>query len=123
MLTVVQRTGDAAGLLGICGPATVGIWTIMATTRAMEVVLEGSTLTVSHHSTVDTFDLADPYRSVEIRGTLGSPSWSLALGRLDGSTVLVGSRTVDVVRLHRAVAYYRRKAENLQQDRAGRFDR
>ena len=63
---------------------------------------------------MDTFDLADPFQPVQVRGALGSPSWSLALGKLDGSTVVIGSRTVKAAQLHPVVVHYRTKADHLR---------
>ena len=121
MLTWFDRTGDNASLLGICALATVGLWAIMATTRPMTVDLKGSHLTVHHRDTADTFDLADPFQQVQLRGSLGSPTWSLALGKLDGSTVVVGSRTVKPAQLHPVVTYYRARAEQQRRERDERF--
>jgi hypothetical protein len=120
-LTVRTPDGDNASLLAICALATVGLFAIMATTRPMEVDLKGSMLTVHHRDTVDTFDLADPFQPVQIRGSLGSPSWSLALGKIDGGTVVVGSRTVKAAQLHPVVVHYRTKADSLRRARDQRF--
>jgi hypothetical protein len=122
-LTIRTPEADNASLLAICALAAVGLFAIMATTRPMVVDLKGSVLTVRHHDTVDSFDLADPFQPVQVRGALGSPSWSLALGTIDGGTVVVGSRTVKAAELHRVVVYYRTRANRMRRDRDQRFGR
>jgi len=123
VLTWRYQTGDAAVLLGICAAVTVGLWTVMAATKPMVVDLKGSMLTVRHHNTEDVFNLSDPFQVVELRGAPGSPSWSLALGRRDGSMLVVGSRTVRSTQLHPAVVHYRLKADQVRDDRDKRFGR
>ena len=122
-LTLREQTADSVILLAICAVVTVGIWALMAAMRPMVVDLKGPMLTVRHHDVEDIFNLADPYQQVEIRGSLGSPTWALVLGRRDGSTVVVGSKTVPPAQLHHVVIYHRRKAEQRRTERDTSFGR
>ncbi len=122
-LTYSRPGADSVALLVASALVVMAIWGLMAASKPMIVDLNGPMLTVRHHNTQEVFDLSDPYQSVEIRGAVGSPTWSLTLERRDGSPLVVGSRTVNVHQLHPTVLYHRKRAELRRTERESRFNR
>ncbi len=115
------RSSDDMVLAIVAAMLTTALWAIMATSKPMEVELQGPLLTVRHNGTEETFNLANPFQRVEIRGALGSPTWALVIRRENGSEVVIGSRTVPPAEMHPVVMYHRAKADARRDDRNRRF--
>jgi len=121
MIAAETRSNDNLVNVIIAAMVTTALWATLATSKPMEVALQGPLLTVRHNGTQETFNLTNPFQRVEIRGALGSPTWTLVIGRENGTEVAIGSRTVPPAEMHPAVMHHRAKADSRRDDRNRRF--
>jgi hypothetical protein len=121
LVAAESRSNEDLVVAIVAAMLTTALWAMMATSKPMEVDLRGPLLTVRHDGIEETFNLANPFQRVEIRGSLGSPTWTLVIGRENGTEVAIGSRTVPPAEMHPVVMYHRAKADSRRDDRNRRF--
>jgi hypothetical protein len=119
----INRSTDTAFLGLFCLLGAAALYAGMAATRPTTTDLDGTRLTVRHGNGVDTFDLADPFQEVLVRGLPESSAWSVALGTPTGGVVVLTARDVDAEDLHPVIMHARQYAERGRAERRARFGR